>query len=272
MWQWEMLAALAAVGCAAGLIAGLLGIGGGLLIVPIVVYLLKSQGVAPGYIQHIAVGTSFAVMVFTSFSSALAHHRHGAVRWDMFAKIAPGVVAGTLAGSFVSAWIPEKGLQGIFVVFVYYMVVKTLRGAAAKEEKNTEKNLPAGFILAAGLIIGLLSSWIGIGGGTLSVPFMLFCGIAMRQCVGTSAALGWPIAFCGALTYWLTGLQAADLPAHTAGFIYLPALAVLAVCTIVFAPLGAKLGNSVPPRVLKILFAVLLMVIAGQMTYHLLAG
>lgn len=260
---------LVLAGCVAGFMAGLLGLGGGVLVVSAMVYILHAQYPDLAYLQHVAVGTSFAVMIFTSMANAVAQHRLRSVRWDMVWQIAPMMVVGTLLGSAVASWIPEKILRVGFVLFVYFLIIKVWRQRPPEENARAVSKTT---VRAAGGGIGLLSSWLGIGGGTLSVPFLVYCQVPLRQSVGTSAVLAWPIAVTGAISYVLAGLDKSDLPPQMFGFIYLPGLLVLALCTVVFAPLGAKVASSISPKALKISFVLLMLVIALDMTRRLITG
>lgn len=269
MWSWEVVLPLMAVGAFAGFIAGLLGIGGGMIVVPIVLWALERQDLGGSHAQHLALGTSFAVMVFTTFSGALAQHRKGAVRWDAVRKMAPAMVAGGLLGAVISPHLPTKGLQIFFILFAYAVAIQTL----LRFKPKATRQLPdtAG-MLGAGGTFGLLSSWVGIGGGSLSVPFLLYCNIPVHQAVGTSSGLAWPMAVAGAIGYLWAGWQVTGLPEGTLGFWYLPATAVLATCTVIFAPLGVKVAHKLPADALKTAFGLLLMAIATQMLYKWLTA
>lgn len=269
MWTIEIIASVLAVSAVAGLLAGLLGIGGGLILVPIVLWVLHLQGIETPYAQHIAVGTAFWVMVFTSFSSARAQHKKGAVRWDIVRRFVPGLLFGVAVGSVLARWIPSRHLQLVFIVFAAVAGVQTLLQLKPKAARQLPG--PAGMSGSAG-IIGLLSSWIGIGGGALSMPFMLYCNVPVREVVGTSAALGWPIAVTGAVTYLVSGWSAPGLPAGMAGFSYPLLAAVMAAATATMAPQGVKLSHRLPPERLKQLLGVLLLVLSANMLYRWLGG
>lgn len=254
---------LALAGSVAGFLAGLLGLGGGMIIVPVVLWAMQMQGAGDTvYAQHIAVGTSFAVMVFTSFSSMMSQKKKGAVDWLVFRNMVPGMIAGVAVGSLMAKILPKEGLQIFFVIFAVVIAVRSLMNA----KPEPTRHLPGkGGLFGMGGIFGVLSSWIGIGGGSLSVPFMVFCNIPMHKAVGTSAALGWPIALTGAVTYLIAGWQADGLPEGAYGFVYLPAVVVLAAATLVFAPLGVKVSHKLPADRLKQAFGILLLVIAARM-------
>lgn len=263
------LAAYAVLGLVSGFIAGLLGVGGGLVLVPVLSWMYTHEGFPAEYNIHMALGTSLAVIVMTSISSLRAHHSHGAVRWAAVRRIAPGIVLGTLAGAIVAAWLPDRGLRWLFVAFLFYAATQMLMGFKA----NPHRELPGwpGMTLA-GSVIGLVSSWVGIGGGTLSVPFLNWCNVRFQEAIGTSAAIGFPIAVSGAAGYALSGQVAAGMPAYSIGFVYLPALAAVALFSMVTAPLGARLTHSLPVARLKKIFAGLLYLIGLRMLYGLITS
>ena len=250
------------LGAVAGVLAGLLGIGGGLVIVPMLVFALAWQGVAPEYLMHLALGTSLATIIFTAVSSALAHHRRGAVQWKVVRGIAPGILAGTLGGTFVAAALSTDFLQIFFALFLFFVAWQMLSG----RKPNPNRELPgAAGMLGAGGVIGVFSSLVGIGGGTLSVPFLVWCNVGLHRAIGTSAAIGFPIAVAGTLGYLLNGLRATPLPEYSLGFIYLPALVGIVAASVLTAPLGVSLAHSLPVDKLKKIFAVLLIAVATRM-------
>ena len=265
MWDIQLIAAVLAVSAGAGFLAGLLGIGGGMVMVPVTLWVLHVQGLDSPHTQHIAIGTSFLVMVFTAFSSALAQHRKQAVRWDIVRGMVPGLMMGVVTGAVLARFISAKNLQLFFIVFVTVVAIRTLRNIKSKPTRT----LPGrGGMAAVGGIIGVISSWVGIGGGAMSMPFMMRCNVSVREAVGTSAALGWPIAASGALGYLAAGWSVPGLPAGTLGFWYLPLAAMMAVATVTVAPFGVKVAHTLPPEKLKTAFGVLLLVIAAQMLYR----
>ena len=270
MWNIEMILVMLAVGSFAGFVAGLLGIGGGMIIVPVVLWVLQMKGLGGiEHAQHLAVGTSFAIMVFTTFSSVMAQQRKGSVDWAVVRRMAPGMVAGVMIGSMLAKRLSNEALQIFFIVFVVLVALKTLTDAKPKPTRSLPG--PAG-LAAVGSLFGMASSWVGIGGGSLSVPFMLYCNVPVRTAVGTSAGLAWPIAVAGAVGYLYSGWNVAGLPEGTLGFWYLPAVAVLSVATMLFAPLGVKAAHKLPPEKLKLAFGVLLLVIAARMLWGLIAA
>lgn len=255
------------LGAVAGSLAGLLGIGGGLVIVPMLTFIFTAQGFPPEYIVHLALGTSLASIIFTSLSSVLAHHRRDAVIWRVVIRITPGIIAGSLFGTYIAAGLSTRSLKGFFSAFLYYVATQMLIGIKPKPSHGIP-GTPG--IFAAGGTIGVFSSLAGIGGGTLSVPFLVWCNTAMHQAIGTSAAIGFPIAIAGASGYILNGLNVSSgLPAHTLGFIHLIALGCIVSTSVLTAPLGARLAHRLPVDKLKKLFAILLYLLATRMLMSL---
>jgi uncharacterized membrane protein YfcA len=249
-------------GIFAGFLAGLLGVGGGLVIVPVLTFIFTAQHFPASHILHLALGTSLASILFTSVSSLRAHHAHGAVNWQLVRGVTPGILAGTFLGTVLAAQLSSNFLKGFFVMFVYYVATQMLLNIKPKPTRQ----LPGwGGMFGAGGIIGGVSSLVGIGGGTLSVPFMTWCNIKMHQAIGTSAAIGFPIALAGAVGYIVNGLGTAGLPEYSLGFVYLPALAGLVLASVLTAPLGARLAHRLPVPQLKKIFAALLYVLGTRM-------
>lgn len=261
-----LLAAYVGLGLVVGFVAGLLGVGGGLIIVPAMIMLLHGQALAVGIEPQVALGTSLASILFTSLSSVRAHHRHGAVEWPLVGRIAPGILLGTLVGALLAAQVPALVLKLFFVAFLFYAATQMWLDFKPRPHRT----LPgAAGTTAAGGVIGAVSSWVGIGGGTLSVPFMLFHNVPLHRAIATSAAIGFPIAVAGATGYVIGGWNAAGLPAGSLGFVYLPALAGIVVGSVLTAPLGARTAHRLPVRPLKRIFAVLLYVLAVRMLFTL---
>lgn len=251
-----------ALGAFAGLMAGLLGVGGGLIIVPVLAGIFQHQQMSAAVIMHLAIGTSLATIVVTSVSSVRAHHQRGAVLWPVVWRLTPGIVIGAWLGAVVADALPSAVLSKIFAVFV--LVVAAQMAFGAKPAPHRE--LPgAPGMLATGGVIGAVSAIVGIGGGSLTVPFLTWCNTPMRQAVATSAACGLPIALAGAIGFIITGLNAAELPAWSLGYVYGPALVGVAFASMLSAPLGAKLAHTLPAEVLKKVFAVFLMLIGVKM-------
>ena len=255
-----------AIGAVAGVLAGLLGIGGGLVIVPVLIYTLTLQGVHHDMVMHMALATSMASIIFTSISSFMSHHRRGAVRWDIVKKITPGILIGTFLGSCVASAMPTLWLKAVFVIFLYTMTWQMLAGKKPKASRE----LPglAG-LSAVGGGIGIVSSLVGIGGGSLSVPFMLWSGVVVHHAIGTSAAIGLPIAIAGTIGYIYNGWQASNLPPYSLGYVYLPACLGVVIFSMMTAPFGVRLAHRLPVDTLKRVFAVLLFVLATKMLWEL---
>ncbi|NJD90222.1 MAG: sulfite exporter TauE/SafE family protein [Geobacter sp.] len=254
-------------GAVAGLLAGLLGVGGGIVIVPMLKFTFAAQHLPPEHIQHLALGTSLATIVVTSISSFMAHHSKGGVNWIAVRRISPGILFGTFAGSIVAARLSGNFLTWFFAGFTFLVAWQMILDV----KPHSSRQLPgfAGFF-ATGTVIGGISSLVGIGGGTMSVPFLIWCNQPARIAIGTSAAIGFPIAISGAAGYLFNGLGAMDLPRYSAGFIYLPALVGIAATSYLTAPLGARLAHMLPVSKLKKGFAVLLIATGLKMVYGLL--
>lgn len=259
---WFMYIAL---GAFAGVLAGLLGVGGGLVIVPVLTFIFTSQHLPEPHILHLALGTSLASIMFTSVSSLRAHHLRGAVDWLVVRRISFGIMVGTFGGSWVAAQLSTRFLKGFFVVFLYFVATQMLLNIKPKPHRQ----LP-GLTAMSGVggLIGGVSSLVGIGGGSMSVPFLVWCNVAIHRAIGTSAAIGFPIALAGAAGYLVNGLSV-PLPPYSLGFVYLPALIGIAAASIVTAPLGAKLAHSLPIDKLKKIFALLLLVMGTKMLLSL---
>jgi hypothetical protein len=252
-----------AAGALAGLAAGLLGVGGGLVVVPALAFLLPRAGVAPEVALHLAVGTSLATIVVTGLASALAHHRRGAVRTDVLAALVPGMVAGALAAGPLAGRLPGDALRLAYAAFAGAVAVRML--LAVRPRPGAGRLPGRGTLAAAGGGIGLVSALVGVGGGTLTVPFLARCGLAMHGAVGTSAATGPPIALAGALGFVAAGWGDPALPALATGYVLWPAFAVLAAATLPAARLGARLAHRLPADTLRRVFGLLLLLVAARM-------
>ena len=249
-------------GAVAGVLAGLLGVGGGIVIVPMMVAVFPSQGVPAEYVQQLALGTSLASIMVTSISSSRAHHKRGAVHWDIFRNITPGILLGTFLGGLVATHMPTLFLKAFFICFLGFVSLQML----SNYRPPASREMPGALGTAGvGGIIGLISSFVGIGGGTLSVPFMSFCNVPLHHAVGTSAAIGFPIAVAGTLGYIVGGWNAPGLPAGCVGFVNLTAFFGIAAASFMTAPIGARLSHSLPTDKLKKGFAVFLIIVALRM-------
>ncbi|MCV6588784.1 MAG: sulfite exporter TauE/SafE family protein [Marinobacterium sp.] len=257
------------LGSVAGVVAGLFGIGGGLLIVPVLIFSFELQGMSAEVLTHSAVATSLATIVVTSISSMQAHHQRGAVRWELFRPLTVGIIAGAAVGAMIASLLSGAMLQlvfGLFVLAVAVQMALSLKPDAGERETN-----PVG-LAGAGSIIGGLSAIFGIGGGTLSVPYLSWRRVCMQQAVATSAACGLPIALSGALTNIWTGWDNPALSDWSLGYVYLPAFAGIVLTSTLFARLGAKLAHSLDGAKLKKFFAVFLVLVGTRLLITNLMG
>lgn len=249
------------LGALAGTLAGLFGIGGGLVIVPVLIVSFDWQGVSPSVATHLAVGTSLATIIFTSVSSVSGHHHQRAVVWQVVKPLAVGLTFGAIAGVLTAGLLPGLMLRliiGVFAVFIGLQMVLALTPKATRK-------LPGNKVLAGvGCGIGWASAIFGIGGGSMTVPYLIWHNVVMQRAVGTSAACGLPIALMGTVTNIAQGWQLPSLPHWSVGFIYLPALAGIVLASVPFARLGAKLAHCLPAATLKRCFSVLLFVVGGR--------
>lgn len=249
-------------GTFAGLIAGLFGVGGGLIIVPVLVFLFTRQGFDQEYLVHLAVGTSLATIVFTSISSVYAHHRRGAVVWIVFWQLTPGIVIGALIGAVVADWMPSIVLRRFFAVFEWLVAIQLLLNTQSKPSRRVPGR--AGLFGTGGLI-GVVSSIVGIGGGTMTVPFLVWCNVTMQKAVATSSACGLPIAIAGAIGFVFLGWETTGDMTWALGYLYLPAMLGIVAASVIFAPLGARLAHYLPADKLKRLFGIFLLILGSYM-------
>ncbi len=260
---------LIVMGGLAGVMAGLLGIGGGALIVPVLVFVFEAQRVNPDVIMQAALGTSMATIVFTALSSVLAHHRRSAVMWPVFLKITPGIVIGSFAGAAIVHVLSSRTLRFMFVVFMFLIAIQMARGAMATAAHR--RQFPGTPVTSGvGVIIGVLSAFFGIGGGSMSVPFMTWNGIPVRQAVATSAAIGFPIALSAAIGFIIAGWNAPGLPPWSLGYVALPAFAGIVVASTAAAPFGARLAHRLSDATLRRLFAAFVTILGVKMLWGLL--
>jgi uncharacterized membrane protein YfcA len=250
------------LGAFVGFFAGLLGIGGGLVLVPVLSWLFEAQQLGGAQNLHLALGTSMAAILYTAASSAHTHYAHGAVNMGIVRDMTPGLLLGTLLGALFAGSVPQSYLAIFFALFVYFAAAQMLLGFKPKAARQLPGR--AGLTLVGGGI-GAISSLVSIGGGTLSVPYMLWHNIPFKQAIGTSAALGFPIALGGTLGYVATGLMLHTLPDGTLGFVYLPALLMLVFGSAFTTPLGAEATHRLPLKPLRWGFAILLFALATKM-------
>jgi uncharacterized membrane protein YfcA len=252
------------LGCFPGFLAGLRGIGGGMLMVPFMTFLLSGKGMPPEHIVKIAIATSLATICFTSIASVRAHHQRGAVLWPVARLLAPGIVIGSLLGAQLAKALPSPALALLFALFVGFSATQML----IDRKPKLSRQLPGtGGMLTAGGIIGLFAALVGAGGAFVSVPFMTWCNVKIHNAVATSAALGFPIAVAGTIGYIYAGWSLQDMPAGTIGYLYLPALITISMASVLTAPFGARTAHRMDMRQLKRVFAFLLFGLAGYMAY-----
>lgn len=254
-------------GAVAGVLAGLLGVGGGIVIVPMLDIVFAWLGYPAAHIHQLALGTSLASIMVTSISSSRAHAQRGAVHFDIFKRITPGILVGTFFGGLVATQMPTGFLKAFFVVFLFFVAAQMLSGY----RPPASRELPGLWgTMGVGTVIGAVSSFVGIGGGTLSVPFMTFCNVPMHHAVGTSAAIGFPIALAGTIGYIVGGWSVPGMPGGCLGYVHLLAFAGIACVSFFTAPLGAKLSHSLPTDKLKKGFALFLVIVALRMLWNLI--
>ncbi len=262
----ESILVYLALGAAAGFIAGLLGVGGGLLIVPALGAVFLWQGMSPDVVMHLALGTSLATIVVTSLSSVRAHHQLGAVDWALVRGLAPGLMLGAASGAVIAHHLDTHALVLIFGIFVLAVALYMLMGSP-KSQGRANQPPTQGEMLAAGNTVGAVSALLGIGGGTMTVPYLNWRGVAIPQAVAVSAACGLPIALAGAASYVVAGWGSSQLPEMASGYVYWPAFVGIVSCSVLFAPLGARCAHALPVCVLQRVFALFLAVIAIFLLY-----
>jgi uncharacterized membrane protein YfcA len=252
------------LGTFTGFAAGLLGIGGGMLMVPFITMLLTARDFPRELIVHMAIATSLSTIMFTSLSSVRAHHKRGAVLWPVVKVLAPGILIGSWIGPWIGTKLNSFGLALFFAIFVGFSATQMLMD----KKPSASRELPqAPGMFGAGTIIGVLSGLVGAGGGFISVPFMTWCNVKIHNAVATSAALGFPIALAGTLSNIYFGMNEPGLPPGSLGFIYLPALLVISFASVFTAPYGAKTAHALPVKSLKKVFAIVLYALAAYMLF-----
>lgn len=259
-----------AAGAFAGICAGLFGVGGGMIIVPALVWIFTAYGYSPEIIAHLAVGTSLATIIVTSISSLTAHNKRGGVRWDVWKNMAIGLVVGSILGAAVAEQIHGLMLQALIGAGALLVAFKML---FLPNKENLGKPLPSAPVqVGAGSGIGMASAIFGIGGGSLTVPFLTWAGLPMRQAVGTSAACGLPIALAGAAGFAWFGQNVAELPEGAVGFVHVIGFICISFASFITAKLGAKWAHQLPAATLKKGFGILLLVAGSQLLWSGLSG
>ena len=261
-WWWAYLA----IGVTDGFLAGLFGIGGGMIMVPMLVFVFTAKGFPAEHMMHLSLATSMATIVFTSLSSVRAHHQHQAVDWKVARAMAPGIVAGALSATLAAGFVPTRPLAIFFTGFMFYAATQMFFEVKPKPSRQ----LPgmAG-LFGAGAVIGGISGVLAAGGAFLSIPFLAWCNLPLKRAIGTAAANGFPIAVAGTAGYILNGLRVEGLPEGSLGYVYLPALAIIVAASMPLAPLGARLAHRLPVKRLRMVFALMLYALALRMLVNL---
>jgi uncharacterized membrane protein YfcA len=261
----QLIAALLVIGLCTGFLAGLLGIGGGMIMVPFLTFIFTAKGFPAEYTVKMAVATSLASICLTSLSSVRAHHNRGAVRWPIVRLMAPGIVLGSIVGAQFAAALPSKLLGILFSIFVAFSATQMFIDRKPKPSRTLPGRVGT---FGIGGVIGMLSSLVGAGGGFVSVPFMTWCNVKIHDAVGTSSALGFPIALAGTLGYIWAGKNLQDMPPGSFGYLYLPGLVIVSLASVCTAPLGARTAHRMNIRPLKKVFASILYVLAAYFVFR----
>ncbi|RJG41888.1 sulfite exporter TauE/SafE family protein [Motilimonas pumila] len=252
------------LGAVAGTIAGLFGLGGGIIIVPVLVFTFSWQGFSPEHLTHLAIATSMATIIITATSSTLTHHKLGAIHWPVVARMSIGIVGGTFIGAMLADSISGENLKRLFALFAYLVALQMFFSLKPKATNP----LPKGFALSGiGAVIGAISAIFGIGGGSLSVPYLTSRSVPMRNAVALSAALGLPLAISGTFGYIVSGFHENELPPYSLGYVYLPAWLGIVLTSAVFAKIGARLAHRLPPVLMKRLFSVFLFIVGSKFLF-----
>ena len=257
-----MLLVCLGTGLGVGFLSGLLGVGGGLVLVPAFAVLFEVQGVEPAVIMPLTMGTSIATIIFTSLSSVKAHHGRGCVDWSIVRRLAPGVAFGAACGALLSTHLPGAALRAAFALFAALAATQLLVCGQTRTVRSLPQS-PGLFATSGGL--GMVSGLVGVGAATLAVPFLTRCSVSVRTAIGCSSALAVPVAIAGAAAYVSSGLGRPDLPPFTVGFVHLPAAAAVVTTSILAAPVGAAASQRLPTAILRKLFAVLMYAVALKM-------
>lgn len=258
----ELIISFVLLGSVVGFLAGLLGIGGGLVMVPVLTSLFVWQGFPVENVVHLALGTSMASIVVTSISSMRAHHKKGGVLWSVVKQIAPGIVVGAFIATFVAAKLSAVFLATFFACFLVYASAQMFLN---KKPKPSRALPGAKGLFVAGNVIGSISALVSIGGGTLTVPFLSWHNVDVKKAIGTSAAIGLPISVAGTIGYLVNGWSVDIAGDFVFGYINVPAVILISIMSFMMAPVGAHVAHKLPVSVLKKVFAVLLLGLAVKM-------
>jgi len=256
----------AALGVFVGFFSGLLGIGGGSMIVPVLGLTFVAFNFSPDQVLHLSLGTSLAAMIISTASSTYAHDRLGAVRWDIVKRLAPGIAIAGLASGLIARALPLTFLKVFFLCFMGYVAYQIIFGLKPKPGHTIPGPLGTA---AVGLGIGVLSALAGVGGAMLSVPFMMYCAVDFKRAIATSAAISFVVSCAGAIGFIGAGFGEPGLPPGSIGYVYVPAFIGISLTSVFLAPLGARTAHRMPVANLKKAFALFLLVLAGKLAYSL---
>lgn len=258
------------LGAVAGTLSGLLGIGGGLIVVPSLAFLFQWLGMPVDVIMHMAAGTSLAIMIVTTTRSLRSHLKRRVEFWPIYRQLLPGVVVGTVIGAFIAHWLNSQVLS---LIFGFFVLIVAIRSWLDHHHTETRRRLP-GFwgMNTAGVLIGAKSGLLGVGGGALTIPFLTFCRVDMRKAVVVSAATGLTVALVGTAVFILNGLGVGHLPRYSLGYVYWPAWFPVALGSVLMAPFGAKWSHDLPVVTLQRVFAICLLFIAARLLYSGIVG
>jgi len=257
LW-WVFLA----IGAFVGFLAGLLGIGGGMVLVPILVFVFGANHFGPEHLMHMALATAMATIPFTSVSSVRAHHARGGVDWPIVTGMLPGLLLGAAFGTLVAGKIPGRPLAIFFAAFIFYAATTMFFDLMPRGTRTLPGRAGLAFF---GILVSFLSSFVAAGAALMTIPFMAWCNVPLRRAVGTAAAIGFPLALAASVGYAIAGRSAEGLPQYSLGFIYLPALGLIVATSVLTAPWGARVSQRMPVKQLRIVFALTLYVLAGRM-------
>jgi len=255
------LAAYLAIGTAVGFFAGLLGIGGGIIIVSSLALLFAAHGFPSAYVMHMAIATSLGAIVAGSWASLRTHHRHGAVDWVVVKRMTPGLLLGVMAGAMLARFVPTAFLKFFFLGFALLVTAQMVLDVKPAPSRELPRG---GALAAAGAFIGVFSGLVGGGAAGIGVPFLTWCNVSTHRAIGTVAALGFPLAIAGSVGYIASGWSVQGLPRWSVGFVYLPALVAISATSMLLAPYGARLAHRLPGATLRRIFAIFLLVLGAK--------
>jgi uncharacterized membrane protein YfcA len=255
------------LGSIVGFMAGLLGIGGGGIMVPVLTAMFLMQGIPVEKVVHLALGTSMASIVMTSISSLHSHHAKQGVIWNVVKKMSLGIIIGTFLATFVASYASSVYLAIFFAIFMAYVSLQMFLNKKPKPHRELAGTIG---LSIAGSGIGAISALVAIGGGSLTVPYLIWQNVEIKKAIGTSAAIGLPIAIAGTLGYIINGWSLSSPENYTFGFVHLPAVVFISVASVITAPYGVKLVHMLPVPIIKKIFALLLIILSIKMLSSIL--